>query len=165
MEEAGIVCPGCGVALASADHTLDASYNASAACVQVYGELSAYTLTLGDAGFIHQFIVDTYAAQHVGPAVKPIRTAFSLIGLYLACERGYTGRQVQHAHMLLARQSKVWPQFRPPPDKATLTVLDVVQAPESARQEMIVRWSQAVWDMWKAEHAHVAELARTYLGL
>ncbi len=165
MEEGAIVCPGCGIALASVDHTLDASYNASSACAQIYGELGAYTLTLGDAGFIHQSIVDTYAAQHIGPAVKPIRVAFSLIGLYLACERGYTGRQVQRAHMLLARASKVWPPFRLPQARATLTVLDVVQAPESARTAMIARWSQAVWDIWKADHARVAELARTYLEI
>ncbi len=33
-------------------------------------------------------------------------TVFALVDLYLACERGYTGRQVQLAHMALARRRR-----------------------------------------------------------
>jgi hypothetical protein len=165
MTEGAIVCLGCGAALISTDHTLDDRYHASSACVQLCGELAAYTLSLGDAGFIHQYVVDAYGAQHAGPPGKAIRAAFSLIGLYLALEHHYTGRQVQHAHMLLARQSKQWPPFHPPKGKASLTVYDVVQVPDGAKQEMIVEWSRAVWAIWKAEQQRVAELAKTYLAL
>src|SRR5437016_1213716 len=101
MSETMVICPGCGLALLSAETAMDTSYNASWACRELCGELTSYTLTLGDAEFIHQYAVDTYCAQHVGASVKPIAIVFSLIGLYLALEHNYTGRQVQKAHMLL----------------------------------------------------------------
>ncbi len=40
-------CPGCGVRLPSADASPDARYNASAACQQLYDELSSDTLLRG----------------------------------------------------------------------------------------------------------------------
>jgi hypothetical protein len=44
---------------------------------------------------------------------KPIAVAFSLAGLYLHVEKGFSGRQVQRAHMQLARRRKrTWPTFR-----------------------------------------------------
>jgi hypothetical protein len=67
-----IMCPGCGLNLPSAEEQLDERYNASYACRQLYGELSAYTLSLRDVDFIHQLGVDTYAAQHAGANIKPI---------------------------------------------------------------------------------------------
>jgi hypothetical protein len=66
------ICPGCGLRLESDDQSLNDRYNASNACWQLYGKLSAFTLSLRDPDFIHQLMVDTYAAQHSGPNVKPI---------------------------------------------------------------------------------------------
>jgi uncharacterized protein DUF5946 len=68
---------------------------ASASCLSLMDELSSDTLGRGDADFIHQLLVDAYAAQHATPASKPITTAFALIGLFLFAERGFTGKQVQ----------------------------------------------------------------------
>ena len=68
----------------------------------------------GDAFFIHQVAVDAYAAQHAGPASKPITVAFALIGLCLLLERGHTGKAVQRAHMRSPSRSKSWPSFDPP---------------------------------------------------
>src|SRR5438874_13793261 len=104
------VCPGCGLALLSPDGAMDERYNATWACRELLGELTAYTLLLRDPGFIHQLAVDAYLAQHVGPHVKPIGISFALITLHLMFERGYTGKQVQHAHMQLAKRSKTWPR-------------------------------------------------------
>src|SRR5262245_20110610 len=100
-------CPGCGARLPVEEESPDSRYNTSDACWQRYGELNAYTLTRGDreSAFIHQLQVDAYGAQHVAEDMRPIGTAFALIGPYLTCERGYNGRQVQHTHMLLARRS------------------------------------------------------------
>ena len=47
----------------------------------VYHELSADTLTRGDAAFIRQHVVDAYAAQLADESTNPITTAFALIGL------------------------------------------------------------------------------------
>src|SRR5689334_15098047 len=118
-------CPGCGAHLPVVEDHVDGRYNASAACWQFNDELNVYTLTRGDreSAFIHQLQVDAYGAQHVIADARPIGPAFALIGLYLACERGYSGRQVQHTHMLLARRSKDWPRFTPPTHAGNVTIL------------------------------------------
>jgi Family of unknown function (DUF5946) len=152
-------CPGCGVRLPATEVQPDGRYNASAECWQLYGELTVYTLSRGYVGFIHQLAVDTYGAQHVGEHARPIGVAFPLIGLYLACERGYSGQQVQHMHMLLARRSKTWPPFTPPPHAGSLTIHDVLQTPPGdERDAALRRWGQSVWDAWSHEHARVKTL-------
>jgi Family of unknown function (DUF5946) len=151
-------CPGCGVRLPVSSETYpDGRYNASAECWQLYGELTAYTVTRGYETFIHQLAIDAYAAQHVGKNVRPIGVAFALITLYLACEKGYNGRQAQH--MLLAQRSKTWPAFTPPAHVGAITIADVMQAPPGEpRDAMIHQWTQSVWDAWSAEHARVKAL-------
>ena len=158
-------CPGCGVRLPISEAQPDGRYNASAECLQLYGELTAYTLTRGDVEFIHQLAVDAYGAQHAGETVRPIGIAFALIGLYFACERGYSGRQVQHMHMLLARRSKTWPRFVPPPHVGSVTVLDVVRArPGEERDAMLRRWGLSVWDAWGQEHERVKALVASVMA-
>ena len=57
--------------------------------------------------------------------MKPITTAFSLIGLYYAIEKGFNGRQVQRVHTLLSRQKYNWKELEAPNKSAySLTVLD-----------------------------------------
>ncbi len=105
-----IECPGCHVKLP--DRHLDPPdrTNASGECGQVYSDLMCYTVAKQDPEFIHQHVVDTYAAQHAGGPTRNITVAFGLIGLYLALEKGYTGKQVQQAHMRIAKAQKVWPR-------------------------------------------------------
>jgi len=161
----GRECPGCGVRLPLSAAHPDGRYNASAECWQLYGELCAYTLARGNIEFIHQLAVDAYGAQHAGEHGRPIGVAFALIGLYFACERSYSGRQVQHMHMLLARRSKTWPRFTPPPYAGSVTVLDVVQArPGEERDAMLRRWGQSVWDAWGQEHERVKALVASVMA-
>ena len=154
------VCPGCGLELPSPDGALDERYHATWACRELLSELTAYTLTLRDPGFIHQLAIDAYLAQHMGPHLKPIGIAFALVTLHLMFERGYTGRQAQLAHMQLAKRWKTWPRFeRTSAAKTALTVRDVIQAPPGdARGAMLARWGKAVWELWQPEHAAVAAL-------
>jgi hypothetical protein len=77
---------------------------------EAYDEISAYTLTHGSADFIHQHVVDAFAAQHAKPDGKPIGITFALAGLYLHVEKGFSGPSVQRAHMQMARQRR-WPRF------------------------------------------------------
>lgn len=164
------VCPGCGARLPiNADAQPGARYNASAECWALYGELTAYTVARGDwdgAGeFIHQLAVDAYGAQHVRENARPIGPAFALIGLYLTCERGYTGRQVQHMHTLLANRSKTWPRFVPLPHAGTLTVAEVVRAPEGEARDAVLRaWGCSVWEAWAPEHERVRALFASVMG-
>jgi uncharacterized protein DUF5946 len=60
--------------------------------------LSAYTLTHSDPAFIHQHVVDAFAAQSADDTTKPITLTFALVGLYLHVEKGRTGRRVQLVH-------------------------------------------------------------------
>ncbi|GHO46433.1 DUF5946 family protein [Ktedonospora formicarum] len=157
------ICPGCGLHLPSEMEQLDERYNASYACRELCGELSAYTLSLGDEEFIHQLVVDAYAAQHASTAMKPIAITFALAGLYLRYEHNYTGKQVQHAHMLLARTPKNWSHFNPPEAKATITILDILNTPDSERTATLEAWGKAVWNTWKPEHARIASLVNERL--
>jgi hypothetical protein len=54
--------------------------------LDAYHELCGYTLTHGDAAFIHQHVVDAFAAQHADAHSKPIGITFALAGLYLHLE-------------------------------------------------------------------------------
>src|SRR5215217_5988852 len=111
-----------------------------------YHELSAYTLTKGDTIFIHQHVVDAYGAQAALPGDKPIRLVFSLVGLYLHLERGKTGREVQLAHMAMARRKRGWPAVVLPPNRGAITAIDVMrEAPGPDRDRAIDRWCESVW--------------------
>jgi hypothetical protein len=158
-----VICPGCGLELPG--DALADGWNASAACRAAYDELAGgYTLTLGDAEFIHQLAVDAYAATHVLVGSKPITAVFAVVGLYLVNERGYTGRQAQLAHMRMARTPKQWPRLQPPDVRASMTVWDVLQTPAQRRQSAIKQWSAAVWQTWQPRCAEVERLAREYAG-
>jgi hypothetical protein len=133
---------------------------------EIYDELSFYTLGLGDRAFLHQNIVDAYAAQHVDEQTKPIRAVFALIGLYLTLEKGFTGRQVQQMHMRLAKQRKQWPKLSPPETTACITVADVLTiTPGEARDQAIRNWCAAVWKIWQPQRNTIVELVRTELDI
>ncbi len=139
-------CPSCG-----------APISAERSCLEMRDELFHYTLAHGGKDFIHQYVVDAYAAQHIGP--KPIRLAGALIGLFLFAERGFTGREVQLAHMALGNRMKLWPAFPAPKEHAALSVMDPRDAPAGAdRDEMIRKWAKSVWEMWKERHSEVERL-------
>lgn len=131
-----------------------------------YNELAFYTLAHKDPGFIHQHLVDTFLAQHADASTKPIALVFALIGLYLHVEKGYTGKQVQLAHIKMARRRKQWVQPPLTKKRGSITAADVLaQAPGSARDAMIELWSASVWEAWKGSHPQIAELARLELGV
>jgi hypothetical protein len=112
-----------------------------------YHELCYYTLAHRGETFIHQHVVDAFAAQDANGNGKPIRLAFALVGLYLHVERRFSGKQVQLAHMTLARRSRAWPSFPLPPDRGRITAADVLAVPAGpSRDEMIHEWCACVWE-------------------
>ena len=132
--------------------------------LQEYHQLCAYTLSHADRRFIHQHVVDAFAAQRATASTKPIALAFALIGLYLHVERYQTGKQVQRAHMLLARHRKSVPRFELPDTRGEITVMDVMRlAAGPQRDAMIDTWCASVWEAYRACHDQVAELVRTEL--
>jgi Family of unknown function (DUF5946) len=73
---------------------------------EAYEELQCYSLSRSGAEFVHQHVVDAWAAQNAQEGVPPIGLTFALIGLCLHLERGFSGRQVQRAHMALGRRKR-----------------------------------------------------------
>ncbi len=126
---------------------------------EAYQELQGYTLLHGDPAFIHQHVVDAFAAQHASAEDKPIRVAFALVGLYLHLVRGASGREVQLAHMRLARRRRTWPRFDPPAERGEVTPTDVMAAAAGPdRDRAIDAWCRSVWSAWHASHERVARL-------
>jgi hypothetical protein len=129
-----------------------------------YYELSYYTLGHPDPSFVHQYIVDAYTAEQANENTKPIALTFALIGLYLHLEKNYTGKEVQRAHMQLAKAKRQWPMFELPKQRGNITVSDVIATPPgSQRDEMIQKWCVAVWETYRASHDQVATLIQTEL--
>lgn len=157
-------CPGCGLVLADQGLEPGDRYNASGECLQMFSDLVCYTVAKGDSAFIHQHVVDAYGAQHVGAGTRPIGAVFTLVGLYLTVEKGYTGRQVQLAHMKIGRTRHAWPRLEPPERPAVLTVQDVLNAGTDAeKDEAILRWAASVWKSWEHRHAWVRETTERVL--
>lgn len=126
-----------------------------------YHELCAYTLTRGDATFIHQHVVDAFAIQHAGPASKPIQVVFALAGLYLHVERGLSGRQVQQAHMRMARTRREWPALALPESRGAVTASAVLAVPAGdERDRAIDAWAASVWDATATHRGTIEDLLR-----
>lgn len=128
-----------------------------------FDELCAYTITHGDPAFIHQHVVDAFAAQTANESTAPIKLTFALVGLYLRVEGHFTGREVQHAHMRIARRKRVWPSFVLPRDRGSITAADVLaQAAGATRDDAIHSWCVAVWEVFRASKPAVEELLSHY---
>jgi hypothetical protein len=131
---------------------------------ELYNELAYYTLAHSDPSFIHQHIVDAYAAQYADETTKPIKLTFALVGLYLYVEKHWSGRAVQEAHMRLASRRKQWPRFDLPEQRGAVTVSDVVAAPPGReRDEAIRKWCISVWEAYRDTHQQVADLVQVEL--
>ena len=126
-----------------------------------YDELYVYAMSRGRELFILQHVVDARAAQTADVHTSPMGMAFSLIGLYLHLERGFSGRQVQQVHMQLGRIKRPWPAIGLPADRGALTPADVLSVPAgAARDAAIDRWCASVWAAYQAARPQIIELVR-----
>ena len=125
---------------------------------QPFHELSFYTFAHPDRErFVHQHTVDAYTAQTASAETKPIGLLYALVGLHLTVECSYTGKEVQRAHLLLARDKTDFPPLPLPDDRGSVTVHDVLQCPAGeARDRAILRWCDAVWKTYGDCHDTVA---------
>ncbi|MDE3200247.1 MAG: hypothetical protein KGN79_04935 [Acidobacteriota bacterium] len=131
-----------------------------------FDELCFYTLAHGQPEFIHQHAVDAFAAQLADESTKPITLVFALIGLYLHAEQGFTGRQVQLAHMRMAAHRKTWHKPALVKSCGTLTVADALAAaPGPARDAAIRAWATDVWAAWHERREEIIALSRSELGV
>ena len=127
-----------------------------------YDQLCCYSLTLGDKTFVHQHVVDAFAAQNATHDDKPIRLTFALVGLYLHLEHGFTGREVQLAHMKMAKNSKIWPRFTLPDYRGQLDAVTVLSAPDVERISKIDEWCRSVWEAYSIHRSAIRQLLITH---
>jgi hypothetical protein len=159
-----IICPGCHVALPEQHADSPHRFNASGEYCQAFSDLACYTVAKQDPAFIHQHAVDAYGAQHGGENTRPITVVFALAGLYLALEKGYNGKEVQAAHMRMARVRKDWPRLEPPEHPAKMTVLDVLREDTDEEKDAMIRlWMASVWHSWEYLHPEIRELTNSMM--
>jgi hypothetical protein len=128
-----------------------------------YHELCAYTLLHGDPSFIHQHVVDAFAAQHATDETKPMGLTFALVGLFLHVEHKFSGKQVQRVHMQLARQKRSWPAFALPRERGAMSAVDVMAFPPGPeRDRAIDAWCASVWEAFRDSHGIIAQLLREH---
>lgn len=132
----------------------------------LYNELAFYTLAHRDAAFIHQHVVDAFAVQHASESTKAIAVVFGLAGLYLHVEKGFTGRQVQVAHMRMAANRKQWPQISLPEKRGEVTIEHVLGAsPGADRDAAIESWCASVWKACQDSRVVIADLLKRDLDI
>lgn len=117
-----------------------------ASLAAAYHQICLFTLSLQDQNFVHQHVVDAYAAQMASLDDKPIKLTFALVGLYLHIERQFTGRQVQWAHMKMANRSKEWPIWDLPTNRGAHNAIDVCHRLPHDGIGAIDDWCRAVWN-------------------
>jgi hypothetical protein len=126
---------------------------------QAYHELCYYTLAHGDPSFIHQHVVDAFAAQSANECDKPIKLTFALVGLYFHVEKNYSGKQVQRMHMQLGRQKRPWPVFALPAHRGSINATHVLAVPAGAdRDRMIHQWCACIWEAFHESRQMVVDL-------
>jgi hypothetical protein len=132
----------------------------------LYHELMFYSLAHPDPAFLHQNVVDAYTAQNANATTKPIAITFALIGLYLHLERGFTGRQVQFAHMQMAKHRKPWLSPALPEARGEVLIADVLAAPAGPERDAAIHtWCQSVWQAFHGAHSEIAALAHAELAV
>ena len=133
--------------------------------LEKFHDLSFYTLSLGDTEFIHQHIVDAFTAQNADIHSKPISVIFALAGLYLHLEKKFTGKEVQLAHIQMAKNKKEWPLINFPDFRGDITISDVLaEPPGTIRNQKIHEWCAVVWDAYRYNHAMVKQLVSGLLS-
>ena len=130
--------------------------------MDAYDEL--YVYTMGRKNFILQHVVDANIAQ-TAPAINPpsIGIIFSLVGLYLHIEKGFTGTQVQNAHRVMGKSKRSWPNVVWPIERGRMTAATVLAAPVGqARDAAIDEWCRQIWAAFSANRPMVASLVSEY---
>lgn len=128
---------------------------------KAHNDILLYTLehAKNNPYFIHQHAVDAYAVQHSNKDTKRIIVAFALIGLYLFLEKGYSGKQVQNAHVKLARLRNDWPEFSLAENRGDITVFDVLEKTSGIeRDKKIRKWCESAWKAHEYLHQRIRDI-------
>lgn len=147
-------CPGCGIVLPGSVAATPPRLHASAACEAVLHEVLGFEFQHPVMLRYHQLTVDAYGAQHAGGRAPQIRVAYSLAGLWLALEHGFSAEDVRAVHRRMGHPTAQWPAFPPPvPPQRWLSVLDVAEAgvrqhSHAGHAHATEQWAESVWSTW-----------------
>ena len=131
---------------------------------EMFNQLCYYTIAHSNPGFIHQYAVDAFAAQTADKYTKPVTITFALIGLYLHIEKNFSGKEVQNAHVKLAKHKKIWPKFNLPETRGEIRIFNVLDTQEGPERDKAIHyWCVKVWESYKEEHRKVASLVKSEL--
>ena len=129
----------------------------------VYDRLYVYAGSQGRERFILQHVVDAHHAQTATEQTKPIAIIMALVGLYLHVERGFTGIQVQQAHIQLGRKKHEWPDIALPPTRGAITAEDVMRATEGDERDVAIsEWCRCVWEAYAANRHTIVDLLQRH---
>jgi hypothetical protein len=133
---------------------------------ELYNQLAYYSLSHPDPSFLHQHVVDAYAAQCANEDSKTIQIVFGLVGLYLYVEKGFSGKKVQQAHMQLAKRRRNWKRPGLPVGRGAIGIVDVLAAPPGEPRDLLIgEWCRSVWSAWRMERDSIVSLVRNELSI
>ena len=130
---------------------------------KLFEQLTFYTLSHPDKDyFIHQLSIDAYTAQTATEDTQQISLVFALVGLYLFAEKNFTGKQIQKAHLLLAKYKDDLPEVILPEKRGNLTIKDVLTSTENI-DDMIKQWCVSVWKAYEVNRKKIKQFCDKYL--
>ena len=129
-----------------------------------YNELAYYTLSHKGKDFIHQHIVDAFAIQTANEHTKPIKITYALIGIYLHIEKGYTGKQVQVAHVEMSKKSKVFPKIILPTNRGEISIADVLKITDAEERDKLIHgWCETIWKAFASQQELIKDITESLL--
>jgi hypothetical protein len=162
-------CPGCGIVLPDSAVADPPGLHATPSCESVLHEVLGFEFQHPVMLRYHQLTVDAYGAQHAGGGAPAIRVAYSLTGLWLALEHGFSAEDVRSVHRRMGHPTPQWPTFTPPlPPQRWLTVLDVAEAgvrqhSSGGHARAAQQWAESVWAAWLTAMPGVDDAVRAML--
>ena len=102
-------------------------------------------------------IVDAYAVQHPGvPGPQATQSVWvHLITLHLVLERGWHPGQAIRLRTMGADGSAGWTWLEPPSSMGPLTVVNVAEAAQADRGDVVRSWVEGAWAAWRRHHPAV----------
>jgi hypothetical protein len=161
-------CPDCGAVVPDlpeirTDHLY---VGAIPGCWAAYTELMGRQLSDPRLAGVHMLAVDVYMAQHPGtPGRQAAQSVWvHLVALCLVLEHGFDVVMSARAKARVAAPHATFQWLAPPASLGTVTVLDVLAAPDTNGAAAVRRWAESVWAAWTAHHAAIRSRAAELLG-
>ena len=130
-------------------------------CWRVYSEILAKEFSDPEYFKVHRITVDAYSAQHIGDqSDRRARQSANLhlIVLYLGFEKNLGVEKIRDFLKAATIVKRDWPAITQITNPNWLNVLDVVSAQTALNHhEIVKKWGQSVWDMYKDHHKNIIE--------